>query len=758
MNMKQMKTYLFIAVLLFIGFFTCWGGIGQKEQNLLRDFGFGAMEIFQFKHDTALLIGHDMNGDGLEDILFMNNKASRLEVLVRKDKQTKGGSLAFPRLNERFINRGFVMDQWAKSFRAADMNGDKRPDILSIGDRLGLVIHFQQPDGSFGEPVTRYMKDAASLVNIETADLNDDTYIDLLVCRKENAEILWNNGSGQFKNSTLLDFSGGGCRGAQVADIDGDNKQDLLFYISSDIPSLRVRPGIGNGEFGWEETLPIPALRSLRKVNLEFQEKSGNNQESQLAVMLQNGLVLRLYGFKREKQSHLLDQVAVQPQRLPLMGMDRKITPTWVTADFNNDGYNDFCVAAPLLSQVHLYKGGPSGLHPVPQTIDSLTSIKKMKQTRKGDLVVFSAAEKAIALHSNKNLGNFPRFFKAPGNPIAMDVGQPSTVFGIFKDKGSYRLYLFDAQKPEAEPVQSYEITIANAPREINVFSLGGKNHWMIMLFMAYDRPVVYRLHNGKLSLMGPESFRAMSLTLNAAAVTAVSSPSGTNNPELIVSEGKVARLYQWQNGKFRVRRQLNPGRKSAKLSTACLFRDRKKRPGYLVYDELGQDLIWFSVSKSGSAPGKKQAMPVHFRGGLKDIVGLAPLRLKNRQGLLLIGQTEIQWFLEGAAPLKLKIMAEYTSRVEKPSFWAVFPVTLGSPGRNMLALLDSNNRSLELVGLRDQKLVEELVFEVFQDPGFHEPIESYEPHSIGTGDFNGDNIRDMAILVHDKLIIYLGE
>jgi hypothetical protein len=756
MNMKQMKTYLFIAVLLFIGFFTCWGGIGQKEQNLLRDFGFGAMEIFQFKHDTALLIGHDMNGDGLEDILFMNNKASRLEVLVRKDKQTKGGSLAFPRLNERFINRGFVMDQWAKSFRAADVNGDKRPDILSIGDRLGLVIHFQQPDGSFGEPVTRYMKDAASLVNIETAYLDDDTYIDLLVCRKENAEILWNNGSGQFKNSTLLDFSGGGCRGAQAADIDGDNKQDLLFYISSDIPSLRVRPGIGNGEFGWEETLPIPALRSLRKVNLEFQEKSGNNQESQLAVMLQNGLVLRLYGFKREKQSHLLDQVAVQPQRLPLMGMDRKITPTWAAFDFNNDGFSDFCVAAPLLSQVHLYKGGPSGLHPVPQTIDSLTSIRKMKQTRKGDLVVFSAAEKAIALHSNKNPGDFPRFFKAPGNPIAMDVGQPSTVFGIFKDKGSYRLYLFDAQKPEAEPVRSYEITIANAPREINVFSLGGKNHWMIMLFMAYDRPVVYQLAEGKLSPMGPESFRAMSLTLDAAAVTAVSSPPGTDtdNPELIVSEGKVARLYRWKNGKFEVKRQLNPGRESAKLSTACLFWDQGKNPGYLVYDELGQDLIWFSASGSG----KKYALPVRFREGLKDIAGLVPLRLKNRRGLLLIGQSEIQWFLEGAAPLKLKTLAEYTSRVEKPSFWAVFPVTLGSPGRNMLALLDSNNRSLELVGLRDQKLVEELVFEVFQDPGFHEPIESYEPHSIGTGDFNGDKIQDMAILVHDKLIIYLGE
>jgi hypothetical protein len=763
-NMKQIKAYLFIFVLSFLVFFTCWA---EQQQKVQRDFGFGAMEIFQFKFDTALLSVYDINSDGLDDILFLNNKDSRMEVLVRKKStgdsaadQSGSGSTTFPRLNERFINRGFVLDQWARSFRAADVNGDKRPDILSIGDRLGLVIHFQQADGSFGEPVNRYLKDAASLVNIEIADLNGDTQADVLLCRKENAEILWNDGNGRFKTSTLLDFSAGGCGGGQVADIDSDNKQDLLFYLGSDISSLRVRPGTGNGEFGWEETLPIPALRSLRTVNLDMELqpalKPAENRDSQLAVILQNGLVLRLYGFKRENQGHLMEQMTVQTQRLPLTGIDRKTTPSWAAADFNNDGYSDFCVAAPLLSQVHFYMGGPSGLHPIPQAVDSLTSIKTIKQTQDGDLVVFSAAEKAIALHANKNLAGFPQFFNAPGKPIAMDVGYPNTVFGIFKDQGNHRLHLFDARKPGAGPVQGYELAIANAPEEINVFSLPGKSHWLVMLFMAYDRPVVYRLRDDKLSPMGPENFRAMSLTLNAAAVTDVSSLPGADsrNLELIVSEDKVARLYRWKNEKFEVKRQLNPGRESAKLSAATLFQEREKRPGYLVYDELGQDLIWFSASGSG----RKNALPVHFSGGLKDIVGLAPLQLKNRQGLLLIGRSEIQWYLEGAESLKLKTLSEYTSRMEKPSLWAVFPVTLGSPGRNMLAVLDSNNRSVELVGLRDQKLVEELVFEVFQDPGFNEPLESYEPHSIGTGDFNGDHIRDMAVLVHDKLIIYLGE
>jgi hypothetical protein len=131
---------------------------------------------------------------------------------------------------------------------------------------------------------------------------------------------------------------------------------------------------------------------------------------------------------------------------------------------------------------------------------------------------------------------------------------------------------------------------------------------------------------------------------------------------------------------------------------------------------------------------------------------------MKDRSGLLLVGTSEVQWLLERGSALSLKTLAEYTSPGENPALWAIFPVILGNPGRKMLAMLDSNNHSVELVGLKGQQLTEELVFEVFQDPGFREPVSTYEPHAVGTGDFNGDKIRDMAVLVHDKLIIYLGE
>ena len=746
---------VYMLVILTAAFSPGLGAESAQKAEFRRDFGFGKLEIFQFKYDTSYLTICDMNRDGLDDILFLNNKASRLEILIRHPSGPGGDE--FPQLSERFTDKGFVLDQWVKTFQAADVNGDKRPDIVSIGDQLGLVIYIQGEDGSFGEPVTLHIKDTATIVNLVAEDLDADSFVDLLVCRQGNAEIYRNNGKGKFKSHTLLTLSSGSCQGGVAADINGDRLPDLLFYLGGEINSLRLRKAIGKGKFGWEESLPIPPLRSLRRV---FLAEEGIPQ---LAVILKNGLIMRLYGFEKKEQGPLLDGVEVLPQRLPLAGIGRKDTATWAAADFNKDGYGDFFAAAPLLSQVHLYMGGPSGVHPLPRTFDSLTSIKTIKLTRGGDLAVFSAAEKAIALHRKENPARFPSFLKAPGKPVAMAVDEPgaSLIFGIFKDDGFY-LNLFNPENPVSGPFQSHPLSITNAPEEIKVFSLDGKNHWMIVFFMAYDRPAAFecRLQDGKLTLtqFQPDRFRALGLSLKGSSVTAVGSQG---SPALLVGEGKVARLYRWQNGRFTVDGQLNPRRESARLTAACRFSAREngsvnhKGPGFLVYDELGQDLIWFSDPKLKK---KKDPIPLRFRGGLKDIVGLTSLDLKGRSGLLLVGASEVQWFRESAPALTLKTLGEYTSRAERPALWAVFPAVLGSPGRQMLALLDSDNRSIELVGYRNRQLVEELVFEVFQEPGFREPTGGYEPHSFGTGDINGDNIRDMIVLVHDKLIVYLGE
>ncbi|HLP58186.1 MAG TPA: VCBS repeat-containing protein, partial [Candidatus Deferrimicrobium sp.] len=433
-----------------------------------RDFGFGAMEIFEFSNLTFSLRVYDMNRDGLDDILFLDNQVSRLEILIRKKSSAVGEEL--PALDERFIKKGFVLDNWAIDFQVADLNRDNRPDIVTLDDRRGIQIYFQQPEGGFGEYVVLSLKDPAKLKGFEIADLNNDGNMDILAIRQEKAEILQNSGQGKFKTQAEVDFSAYGCQEVMVMDINGDKIPDLLLYFPKEGLPLRVRPGKGEGQFGWEEALDLPDTRVIEKMDLI------EGGVYQLGTILKNGLIMRLYGFSSQPGRPLFSEIKSEaiPRRLPLKGVSLKRAPSWAAADIDSDGYTDFCAAAPLLNQVHLYKGSETGLSFTPMVLDSLRDIKTISMTGPGDLVVFSETEKAIAIHMNKNLIAFPLFFKAPGEPAAAAAAD-ANVFTLFKDQNlDYMLHLFNSQKPGDPPFESYKTTLRNTPAAMEVFPLDG--------------------------------------------------------------------------------------------------------------------------------------------------------------------------------------------------------------------------------------------------------------------------------------------
>ena len=338
-----------------------------------RDFGFQPLEIHKFENGTSRLAVTDINGDGLDDILFANNHVSRLEILVRKPDAGTGTDL--PDLDEQFENKGLIVDQSLKALRVADLNGNGRQDIITFGTAIGLQIRYQQDDGSFADPERVFIKDNASVVTIQIGDLNGNGRQDILVCRRNQADLHWNSDPRPFHDKKTLTFSADKSFYGDIADINRDGIVDLAFHFNTTRNPLRIRYGKGGGFFGTEQPIDLPPRQYM-----DILQPAG--AAPHIGMVLRNRLAYRTYRFVEKEQPPLFDTQEVFPKRIGLEGTSKRAAPAWLVSDFNADGYDDLLVAAPELSRLHLYSGGADGLDPEPRRIDTLSAVTRISRRR----------------------------------------------------------------------------------------------------------------------------------------------------------------------------------------------------------------------------------------------------------------------------------------------------------------------------------------------------------------------------------------
>ncbi len=707
--------------------------------------GFRGMEIYRFENGAALLHTHDLNGDGMDDIVFANNQASRLEVLLRAQPAPPPEAGRAPRLEEAFTNQGVVVDQQIIACRTADLYGSGRPAILTMGRELGLHA-YRFADSALQPAQNIFLKATERLMDLQTADLDGDGQVDIVVCRKDNLEILWNDGAGRFARRTEIAITPPDALKIEAADFTGDAQADLLVFLAGEANLLRLRPGAGGGKFGPECILPIAPARRSAALQLAAEGPA------QIGSIIQSGRGLRLYAIRPDTAASFLDRDEILPLRIALRGVSPRAAPAWAVSDFDGDGHDDCCVAAPELGQIHIYPGNASGLAAEPRCYDSLAGISAASLTDSGDLLVFSAAEKTAAVHERGNPGVFPRLLPppSPGPLIAAALPDRPDAIWVCRDPIT-RAATLTVQPLHADDTApapyAFPIALPNDPDAIRVFQVADKTMG-IMLFIPYQPPALYLLSDTE------ELVNVKSASFNTADASLRPAMSDTRPGAMLLALGKVAREFAWQTNAWHPRRQFSPAAGNASLAAAVFFQKTPAGRGVVIFDQDGNDLLWFDPA--ADAPRR-----LHIGLPLAAPIGLHPLRAaggRQDAGLLLITAQEIFVFHDAPASFRLEYDAEYTSPADEPSLADARLVRLGRPPRPLVALTDTRNRALEIVERGNRKLLERLAFPVFEDPGFAGARAGMEPREVAAGDINGDGIGDLALLTHDKLIIYLGE
>jgi hypothetical protein len=743
---RFMRNYTAAAFvcLLMLALVVLPAGAGEANDETHRAFGFGDREIYEFKNGTSRLNFQDLNRDGRDDIVFINNRMSRIEVLIRKDPQGGESLDGLPALADAFDSIGFLLDQKTTQLELLDLNGDQRADILTAGTQRGLRIYFQNPEGRFGDAVAPALKKADQILRIRTADFDNDGGADILVCRRKNAELLYNDGEGHFRRRLTIAYTAAECEGVILGDFNGDGRQDILLRFPEEQLPLRLLLGRSEGGFGWEHPLDTPPLSTLKQISLIDQPAN------QLLAILKNAANIHHYKLIRKAPGDIWEEPALATIRLVARGTGGKIPLSWAIRDFDGDGRQDYVVSAPELSRIMVHFAGDQGLNPVPREISSLRRIKSLGVDRRGDLYVFSPEENAIACHPAGDYTAFPAFVDLEGAPLLMAVSQWNQGFFSIVKRRRDRLYFCWADRKGEKRAVPMDIPGDQPPDAMRIFPIS-RDQWGVVLFSPLKKPVMYLWRGRKLERVTEKQLRALGAGLTTEDIAMVGTPE---MPGVIISEGQAARLYQFNGQTFEIKRQFSLPNENAVLKFGVMAEGPDGSAGYLFYNKHGNELCWFPEDQS------QATLSVALADAFPSMAGIVPLSGGKGAGFLLPGRSETRWARADVAPYTLKTISGYTSRAENPKLWNLYPLRLGNPPRPMAAALDAKNASMELISFRNGALMGELSFKVFQGPQYNRDEKGwyYEPREVASGDLNADGLMDLGFLVHDKLVIHLGE
>jgi len=158
----------------------------------------------------------------------------------------------------------------ASSVAVGDLNGDHAPDVVvghvcqqsgcpgSVG---GVTVLLNRADGTL-LPAVSYPSGGSAARSVAIADINGDQKPDLIVAASYNPAnpqshgavgVLLGNGNGTFQPPITYESGSGGATFAKAADVNGDGKLDLIVAheggVNSPIAEIGVLLGNGDGTF-----------------------------------------------------------------------------------------------------------------------------------------------------------------------------------------------------------------------------------------------------------------------------------------------------------------------------------------------------------------------------------------------------------------------------------------------------------------------------------------------------------------------------
>lgn len=222
---------------------------------------FGPQQIISLNADSARgMYAADINGDGDMDVL----SSSRWDHKIAWYENLGGGDFGDIATNQNIITTDAIN---AQCVYAEDLNGDTFVDVISGSSGDAKIAWYENIDGlgTFG-PQQTITTDAEGARSVYAADLNGDTFIDVISASQDDNKIAWyaNDGTGTFGLQQVLTTAAFGTRSVVAKDFDDDGDNDVVYSSQ------------GNNRIAWFEN--IDGLGNFSQLKILASDASATNQ------------------------------------------------------------------------------------------------------------------------------------------------------------------------------------------------------------------------------------------------------------------------------------------------------------------------------------------------------------------------------------------------------------------------------------------------------------------------------------------------
>lgn len=752
----------------------------QSATDLAGYFGFEAPRVVVVDEGTGPVVTADMNGDGLQDLVVVNNRKSRIEIHLQRSEprsfteRERGFRANELPPSEWFDREDVPLAHRVNAFQVHDVDGDGRLDIVYAGQPAEIVVMRQTEPMRFEMGArlrARGLSTSGTAVRI--ADVRGDSAEELIALVDEKIHVYDLSASGPVGEPQILG-SGGQIAAFFIEDYNGDGLTEILGVVPQSNAPLRLwlqepldRSSSDEpvGTLGSERRFEMPNLIEVATVRMP-----GSDAASIGVIEAQTRRIV-LYDLSTEAVEDLSEAgAAAEREALPEVfafrggaNRDRSV----VVEDIDGDGYLDILSTDNSANSLVLYRQTEGvGIG----SAEMFSAFKQPKVIATGSwkdsdgpaVFVLSEEEKTVGVSKfDRTTGRLefpqPISIATPGaTPVAMNTLNLYTGPALAVIVRDRRDHTVEIHRPDMDAVvlplegvnrPPQSILAADFDRDGSMdIALFTPNEPMIMVAgVDSDEPRVLTNREmpqfGLVQAAGPEN-------------TALLDANGDGSMELLIADQNFVRAarYNPETG-WRVVDQITMPDASSRLSALTVLEIDGRST--IVASDTGADLLTLMSKDSAGAwrIADKLRIP-----GLRT-TGLRAGSFTGDGAPNIVALTEDSFAIVRLAGERIALdeFAVYRSDDEDRYEHDLTFGDLNGDGYMDLVVLDASEQMCQIFTFSaSRKMHFANEFKVFETRLFQQGGgRTFQPSTSLIEDLTGDGYNDLILQVHDRYLIY---